>query len=69
MVEFLCTACGNSFTQKVCLQIYFYPIHKEDKFTCKECGKMLRTKNQMDNHLHSMKKFLALAVTKQVLKY
>ena len=65
MSEFLCTACGKSFTQKLSLQKHFYAVHKVNSFTCKECGKVLKTKNQMDNHLHSHEKCFALAVTKK----
>ena len=48
MSEFLCTACGKSFTQKLSLQKHFYAVHKVNSFTCKECGKVLKTKNPMD---------------------
>ena len=65
MAEFLCTAGGNSFAQKVSLQKHFYANHKEDTFTCKECGKVLRT---ISNHLHSHEKISCIGCHKIIAK-
>ena len=68
MSEFLCTACGKSFTQKLSLQKHFYAVHKVNSFTCKKCGKVLKTKNQMDNHLHSHEKMFCIGCNKEIPK-
>ena len=68
MSEFLCTACGKSFTQKLSLQKHFYALHKVNSFTCKECGKVLKTKNQMDNHIHSHEKMFCIDCNKEIPK-
>ena len=61
MVEFLCTACGKSFTQKVALSKHFYAVHKEDTCVCQECEKVLKSKSKFTNHLILMEKLPAVA--------
>ena len=68
MVGFLCTACGKSFTQKVALRKHFYAIHKEDTCVCKECGKVLKSKSKLTNHLHSHEKITCSVCNKLIPK-
>ena len=56
MAEFLCTSCGKTFSRKVALQKHVYAIHKQENCICKECGKLLKSKKQLLNHLDSHEK-------------
>ena len=56
MADFLCTSCGKTFSRKAALQKHFSDVHKQENCECKECGKILRSKKQLANHLFSHEK-------------
>ena len=68
MGEFLCTSCGKTFSRKASLHKHFSAIHKQETCTCKECGKVLRSKKQLVNHPDSHIKISCIGCNKLIAK-
>ena len=66
MADFLCTSCGKTFSQKAALQKHFSDVHKQENCECKECGKILRSKKQLANHMVSHQKVTCIGCEKSI---